>query len=337
MDDLAPHELRILVAVERERGFTAAAASLGLTQSAVSHAVRACERKLGVVLFHRGRYGARPTAAGTRTVAYARRILRLMRSMRDEARDAGDEAVTGPLRIAAFRSVAAHLLPRALERLTGRHPGLAPRVSIVREIGRGTAGLVADGHADLGLATLDGAGPPKGLLSGKLFDEPYVLAHPRAGTQDPRTLPLIDWDENCGSYTRDWWARQDWIPPATILAEDDTVVLSMVSQGMGMSLMPALALTGAPADIALTGLGPRPPTRGVGYVTTSELAGTAAVRELIRELRSAAASLTMPVPASDAGSPAAAGTATAHRRTAERRPGTHRSTPARSPARPPRP
>ncbi|MFH9419279.1 LysR family transcriptional regulator [Streptomyces sp. NPDC017529] len=63
MSDLAPHELRVLIAVDRERGFTAAAASLGTTQSAVSHAVRTCERKLGVVLFDRGRHGARPTAA----------------------------------------------------------------------------------------------------------------------------------------------------------------------------------------------------------------------------------------------------------------------------------
>ncbi|MDG4865754.1 LysR family transcriptional regulator, partial [Streptomyces sp. T-3] len=53
--DLAPHELRILVAVERERGFSAAAAALGLTQSAVSHSVRGSERKIGAVLFRRGR------------------------------------------------------------------------------------------------------------------------------------------------------------------------------------------------------------------------------------------------------------------------------------------
>lgn len=140
MSDLAPHELRILIAVERERGFTAAAASLGMTQSAVSHAVRTCERKLGAVLFDRGRHGARPTAAGTRAVAYARRIVRLLEAMGQEVRGAGDGAVTGPLRIAAFRSAAAHLLPAVLERLTGRHPGLSPEVRIVREIGRGTAG-----------------------------------------------------------------------------------------------------------------------------------------------------------------------------------------------------
>ncbi len=290
MSDLAPHELRILIAVERERGFTAAAMSLGMTQSAVSHAVRTCERKLGAVLFDRGRHGARPTAAGTRAVAYARRIVRLLEAMGQEVRGAGDGAVTGPLRIAAFRSAAAHLLPAVLERLTGRHPGLSPEVRIVREIGRGTAGEVADGRADLGIATLDGAGPPPGLVGARLFEEPYALAHPAGGAHaDPRTLPLIDWDENCGSYTRAWWAGQDWIPPATIRAEDDTVVLSMIARGMGMSIMPMMTLAGAPADVTVTPLAPRPPRREVGYVTTPEAAESAAVRALIRELRSAGA------------------------------------------------
>ncbi|MEV6978685.1 LysR family transcriptional regulator [Kitasatospora sp. NPDC093806] len=290
MTDLAPQELRVLVAVAEEQGFTAAAARLETSQSAVSHAVRACEQKLGAVLFERGRHGARPTEAGARAVAYARRVLRLLAAMGPEVRAAAagdpDAEVTGTVRIAAFRSVAAHLLPPVLARLAARHPGLGAQVRIVREIGRGTAGEVADGRADLGLATLDPDAPPPvpGLVSARLFAETYALAHP-AGHPAPRGLPLVDWDENCGSYTRDWWDRQDWIPPATIDVEDDTVALSLVSQGLGMAIMPRTALLGAPAGLAVTDLGPRPPSRYVGYVTTPELAGTAAVRALIRELR----------------------------------------------------
>ncbi|GHF47716.1 LysR family transcriptional regulator [Kitasatospora xanthocidica] len=287
MTDLAPHELRILVAVDEEQSFTAAATRLGTSQSAVSHAVRACEGKLGAVLFARGRHGARPTEAGARAVAYARRILRLLDAMGPEVRGAGTNGpLTGTLRIAAFRSAAAHLLPPVLAGLAERHPGLATRVRIVREIGRGTAGEVADGRADLGLATLDADGPPPvpGLVAVRLYEESYALAHPQ-GHPAPRELPLVDWDENCGSYTRDWWQRQDWIPPATVDVEDDTVALSLVAQGLGMAIMPRTALLGAPTGLAVTDLGPRPPSRLVGYVTTPELAGTAAVRALIRELR----------------------------------------------------
>ncbi|MFE3032195.1 LysR family transcriptional regulator [Streptomyces canus] len=284
--DLAPHELRVLVAVADTGGFSAAAEALGLTQSAVSHSVRGSERKIGAVLFDRGRTGARPTRAGDKAVAYARRILRLLDVLNAEARGAArSDAVQGPLRIAAFRSAALHLLPPVLQRLRARHPAIDPRVRIVREVGRGTVGEVADGKADIAIATLGGSVPlPPGLVASGLLEEPYALVHP-TGHAAPRSLPLVDWTENCGSYTRGWWAAQDWIPKATVEAEDDGAVLSLVSAGHGMAIMPALSLVGAPNSVAITDLGLERPTRRVGYVTTSELAGSAGVRALVRELR----------------------------------------------------
>ncbi|CAM5311459.1 LysR family transcriptional regulator OS=Streptomyces alboniger OX=132473 GN=CP975_25385 PE=3 SV=1 [Streptomyces alboniger] len=279
----------MLVAVERERGFSAAARALGLTQSAVSHSVRGSERKVGVVLFERGRGGATPTPAGAAAVAHARRALRLLDTLAAEARGAARGTVDGPLRIAAFRSAVLHLLPAALARLAARHPGIEPEVRVVRELGAGTAGEVAEGRADVGIATLGGTTPlPAGLISGELIEEEYALAHP-AGHPDPRSLPLVDWHENCGSYTRRWWARQDWLPRATVLTEDDGAVLSMVGNGHGMAVMPALSLTGAPETVEITDLGTDRPTRTVGYVTTPELASSVPVRALIRELRAARA------------------------------------------------
>lgn len=288
MTDLAPHELRVLLAVGSERGFSAAAVALGMTQSAVSHSVRTSERKLGAVLFDRGRTGATPTAAGERALGHARRVLRLLEVMGAEVRGAETGAVAaGPLRIAAFRSAALHLLPRALERLTARHPEITPEVRIVREVGRGTAGEVLDGRADLGIATIGTTSPvPPQLVGGVLVEEGYSLVHP-AGHAAPRSLPLVDWTENCTSYTREWWAAQDWLPAATVEAEDDGAVLSMVSSGFGMAVMPELSLVGAPPSVQITDLGPDRPTRSVGYVTTPELAGSLAVRALIRELRAA--------------------------------------------------
>ncbi|NXY97337.1 LysR family transcriptional regulator [Streptomyces sp. BR123] len=289
--ELAPRELRILVAVAETGGFSAAAVRLGLTQSAVSHSVRGSEAKLGLVLFDRGRAGASPTAAGARAVALARRILRLYETLGSEVRAAaaggGRDALQGVLRVAAFRSAALHLLPPALDRLTARYPGIRPEVRVVREIGAGAAGEVAAGRADLAVATLDadGSGLPPGLLSGVLVEEAYALVHP-AGHADPRSLPLLDWDENCGSYTRAWWRAQDWIPCATVKAEDDGMVLTMVGRGHGMAIMPELSLREADDSVGITGLGPSGPVRRVGYVTAPESAATAAVKALIRELRS---------------------------------------------------
>ncbi|MFF0750207.1 LysR family transcriptional regulator [Streptomyces sp. NPDC004267] len=304
-------ELRILLAVARAGGFSAAAAALGMTQSAVSHSVRVSERKLGAVLFERGRTGAAPTAAGEVALGHARRVLRLLEVMGAEVRGAGTGGAgpvpAGPLRIAAFRSAALHLLPPALERLTARHPEIAPEVRIVREVGRGTAGEVLDGRADLGIATIGTTSPvPPELIGGVLLEEGYALVHP-AGHPAPRSLPLVDWVENCTSYTRQWWAAQEWLPPATVEAEDDGAVLSMVSSGFGMAVMPELSLIGAPPSVEITDLGTARPTRSVGYVTTPELGGSLAVRALIRELRAQVASRAGRSPSQIVGSPSNCG------------------------------
>ncbi|MFJ8214737.1 LysR family transcriptional regulator [Streptomyces sp. NPDC096033] len=298
MTELAPQELRVLVAVAETGGFSAAASRLGISQSAVSHSVRGSEGKVGAVLFERGRSGASPTPAGERAVALGRRILRLYEALGAEARAAGRAAsgggaaggaLEGTLRIAAFRSAALHLLPPALERLAALHPGLRPEVRVVRELGAGTAGEVAAGRADLGIATLGASGDvPPGLLTGVLTREAYALVHP-AGHPDPKALPLLDWDENCGSYTRRWWAAQDWIPAATVKAEDDAMVLTMVGRGLGMAIMPELSLREATDAVEIAALGPQGPVRQVGYVTTPESAATLAVRGLIRELRAESA------------------------------------------------
>lgn len=52
-----------------------------------------------------------------------------------------------------------------------------------------------------------------------------------------------------------------------------------------MAIMQALFLVGAPDSVEITDLGPERPTRQVGCVTTSELAGSPAVRALVREVR----------------------------------------------------
>ncbi|WP_433351871.1 LysR family transcriptional regulator [Microtetraspora malaysiensis] len=282
MSDLTAAELRVLVAVDGEGSVSGAGARLGLTQSAVSHALRAAEQKMGTVLFHRGRGGAQATTAGEAAVGHARRILRLMEVMKTDTRAAASGGATGTIRLAAFRSAAFHLLPRVLVRFGQRHPQVTVDVRIVPDLGRGIAGEVADGRADVGVVSLPVY--VDGLVSKELYTEPYVLAYP-AGHPDPRALPMIDWHENCSGETRRWLARQEWIPPGDITVEDDGVVMSMVGHGLGAAIVPRLSTVGAPPKVATTELGDGAPLRRVGYVTTRELAGSALIRDLLGELR----------------------------------------------------
>ncbi|MGV9349287.1 LysR family transcriptional regulator [Streptomyces spiralis] len=280
--DFAASELRVLVAVAQEKSFSAAAAKLGLTQSAVSYAVRSAERKAGAVLFRRGRRGAAPTQAGTIAVWHARRILRLLDVMCAETHLASAGEMSGTVRVAAFRSAAFHLLPGVLSRFGQRHPKVTVDVSVVREDIPGALSRVLAGQADVAIATL--SGPLEGLVAKELFTDPYVLAYP-AGHPTPRALPKIYWREAPSQETKRWCAAQAWASTGCIRVADDSVAMSMVGHGLGAAIVPRLTLVGAPPTVAMQSLGPDAPVRRVGYVTTVEMANSLVLRELISELR----------------------------------------------------
>ena len=69
------HQLRYVVSVAEEGGFTRAADKLRVAQPSVSAAVRALERELGIELFHRSGGGVSPTPAGDALLPWARQAL----------------------------------------------------------------------------------------------------------------------------------------------------------------------------------------------------------------------------------------------------------------------
>jgi DNA-binding transcriptional LysR family regulator len=113
--DLSPTGLRVLREVAQRGSFSAAAQALGYTQSAVSRQVAALESVTGGRLFERGRHGVVLTPAGTRLLARAIRILDELDAALREASDA--EPAHGPVRLGAFATAAAGLMPRALATL----------------------------------------------------------------------------------------------------------------------------------------------------------------------------------------------------------------------------
>jgi DNA-binding transcriptional LysR family regulator len=149
----------------------------------------------------------------------------------------------------------------------------------------GPAREVLEGRADLAIINLPHHidGEPD-LVTGTIGAEPFVLVHP-ASRPDVAGLPVINWDENCDASTCQWWKTQDWLSEPSSQVADDSVLLSMVGHGMGMAVVPYLTSRGAPDTVAVRDLGPDGPKRTIGYVTTPELARSAVVRALIRELR----------------------------------------------------
>jgi len=111
----SPTGLRVLREVAQAGSFSAAARNLGYTQSAVSRQVAALEAVAASALFDRGRQGVTLTAAGRRLLPRATRILDELDAAVREA--AGGEVDAGPVRLGAFATAAAGLVPKALATL----------------------------------------------------------------------------------------------------------------------------------------------------------------------------------------------------------------------------
>jgi DNA-binding transcriptional LysR family regulator len=140
--DFSPTGLRVLREVAQAGSFSAAADALGYTQSAVSRQVAALEAVAGRRLFERSRQGVAPTPAGARLLPRAVRVLDELDAARREA--SGDQVAAGPVRLGAFATAAAGLVPKALVslppelRVTVRE-GTTP--ALVRSLRAGTLDL----------------------------------------------------------------------------------------------------------------------------------------------------------------------------------------------------
>src|SRR5690349_16321905 len=110
--------LSALLAVAEAGSFSEAAARLGLAQSTLSYAVKQAEDALGVVIFERGRRGARLTPAGQAVMVHARHAALSIQAMELTAHG----QLRGTLRLAACRSILTHVVAPALRAFNDSYP-----------------------------------------------------------------------------------------------------------------------------------------------------------------------------------------------------------------------
>ncbi|MEO0969690.1 MAG: LysR family transcriptional regulator [Cyanobacteria bacterium J06639_18] len=145
-------QLRAVVAVADSGNFSEAALELQITQPAISYAVATLEEQLGVALFARGHRGVVLTPAGEWIVSHARQALQHLEMMQQEA-NIHRGLRGGQVRIASFRSVATHLLPKAIAKFNKQFPEVS--VSIIeRPHFIDIEDFLRQGRADIGTTYL---------------------------------------------------------------------------------------------------------------------------------------------------------------------------------------
>jgi DNA-binding transcriptional LysR family regulator len=277
---LDPRRLRVLREVAARGSFAAAAEALAFTSSAVSQQVAALERETGTKLVERGVRPVRLTDAGRALAAHAEAVLARL----DEAeQELGEIAALrrGRLRLASFPTAIATLVPRAVMRFSRRHPEV--ELTVVDDHLQGLLPRLERWELDLALVYEHDAlqASAVDLERTHLMDDPFDLIVPgghrlarRAGVA-LEELAAETWISGSqdGAYARivGQGCRAAGFEPRVAFGSDDyNAVQAFVAVGLGVAMLPRLALTVMRPGVARVALAEAPVRR----ITAARLAAS---------------------------------------------------------------
>jgi DNA-binding transcriptional LysR family regulator len=268
-------QLKTFVTVADQGGVTAASQRLGLSQPAVSRAIAALERDLGLPMFIRRRDGLSLTDAGSVALTHAREAVRQVTLMRTEiAALAGD--VTGTLSLASLPTATATLVAPQLQTFAQRHPAVTIRLLEGSE--QEVRDWLDQGAVEAGVVSL----PVKGLDSAVLGDQDMVAVVPAdswlaakdtIGYADLAKEPFVRGTGGAADVFMPI-ARQAGVQfDLAFEAREIAAALEIVGAGLGVSILPRAGLPALPS-VAVRPLVPRT-VRRLGVAVSASASGPA--------------------------------------------------------------
>ncbi|AYC39139.1 HTH-type transcriptional regulator GltC [Streptomyces griseorubiginosus] len=244
--------LRVLRAVAATGSFSAAGRELGCTQPAVSQQMKALEASVGTPLVVRSGREMRLTQAGEALVRHAAGILAGLTAAEEEvAAIAGLRA--GRVRLVSFPSGSSTLVPTALAALRAAHPGT--RVSLEEAEPPQSVRLLREGDCDLALAfRYEGAaleGEWDDLVVRPLLTDRLVALVPerhrlaRAGSVAIGELARESWIAGCPrcrGQLVEVCESAGFTPRIDFATDDYPAVVGLVGAGLGVAVLPQLAI-----------------------------------------------------------------------------------------------
>jgi DNA-binding transcriptional LysR family regulator len=289
--------LRVLRAVAEHGSFSAAAEELYVSQSAVSQQIANLEAEVG-----EPRSGPVLTDAGRVLVSHAESAMaRLEQAERELASLSGLEA--GELRMVSFASASATVVTRAISRFREAHPGI--RLSLTEAEPEEALPALRRGRFDVAVVydfEIHPFDPDPDLAMTPVIDERMHLAlppdHRLAGRSSVDLAEVAEESWLCGSsetscrqLTLRSCERAGFVPDVAYESNDYTVMQVLVAAGMGVTLIPDLALMLPSPEIALVEVVPDPPVRQVWAATLDAGARSPAASAMVDRLAAAGSEL----------------------------------------------
>ncbi|MET0233590.1 MAG: LysR family transcriptional regulator [Kibdelosporangium sp.] len=233
-------QLRALLAVVDEGGFSAAAPVLGISQSAVSHAIAALERAVGSPVLHRTKQ-PQLTSFGSRLIEHARAAVGAAAAITDLAAQNSSQP-TGTVRLAAPPTVCQGLLPDLLDRWRGDFPGVTVRLfeGEDHEIEEWLAERTVDAAVLVSPESHDGV-----QIGADAFHAMLRRDHPLAEEQaidiaDLDDDPFLLSDGGCERQVRELYRQAGSRLRPTHRVRECGTLIAMVQAGIGVSIVPGL-------------------------------------------------------------------------------------------------
>jgi DNA-binding transcriptional LysR family regulator len=280
--------LSVFRQVASEGSFTAAAKTLGYTQSAISRQVAALETELGTALFDRLPRGIRLTESGRCLLPHAEALTGRLALARDDLR-ALRELRTGRLRVGAFPTAGAALVPAAVAAFRASCPDVS--LTLVEGLVRDLVVQLAAGELDVAIVTSAADGLLDGLTLRHIVDDRmFVAMHPShryAGHAQVRLADLAADDWIAGRHRPEGTllASAGFQPRIAYVIGEWVAKQGFVAAGLGITLIPSLAVSSVRPDIALVPLHPDDsPVRAIYAAMPAGITPPAALEPFLDEV-----------------------------------------------------
>lgn len=274
----------IFLKVAELGNITLAAEALSYTQSGVSHAVAAMEREAGCLLFHRSKTGVTLTANGKKLIPYIQQLVSRQHAL-DQMMDALTKRVAGRLRIGSFTSFTAIHMAGIIRDFQAQYPDVS--IELVNGPYREIEQRILSDRLDCGF--LSGTENDALAFHPLFHDEMFAIAsvsHELAGAASLELkrlndFPLISQFSGSDHDVQQIFRTAGIRPQTRFILDDDISVMGVVSQGMGIALMPEMMIRTSSFELARIPLEPRQfRTIGIASLPSSET--TLLVRTFIK-------------------------------------------------------
>nr|WP_301289217.1 LysR family transcriptional regulator [Bacillus pumilus] len=238
-------QYKVFLTVVECGSFTKAGEKLGLTQSGVSHNIAKLESELGVVLLRRNRNGLSLTDAGERMMPHIRQIIHHASLLEQEAALIQGMEV-GSIKIGTFSSFSSKMLPQLIHRFTKGYPNI--QVELYEGGYEEIEDWIASGTIDVGFLTQ----PSREFETVPLFQDELVVLMQEEHRFNTKKVIEVDslHDESfimpkagCDLLIKKLLKERGVKPHVLFEIGDNNTLISMVQEGLGMTIIPTLILS----------------------------------------------------------------------------------------------